>query len=102
VATFDPEDSILSAPGPQSALVESCTPAAPQRRAPFGEGRLWLSLRTVLVALQVAWLSLVGWIGGFVTLLPIAIDGAPLGRRVRPTAPRVMRLLEPPREALPR
>lgn len=95
----------MSAFGTEPALREPCTTAALQRRrVPFGEGRLWLSLRTALVAVQVAWLTLVGWIGATVTLLPLVIRGAPIGRRVRASAPRMMRLLESaaPREVLPR
>lgn len=75
-----------------------------QRRVPSDEGRLWLSLRTGVVAVQVAFLTLVGWMGAILTLLPLAIRGAPIGRKVRVSAPQVMRLLEPapPREVLPR
>jgi hypothetical protein len=94
----------LLAIGPERALHQPCTTEALQRQAPFREGRLWLGLRTALVAIQVACLTLVGWIGATLTLLPLALRGEPLGRRVWAGAPRVMRLLEPPppREVLPR
>ena len=95
----------MSVSGPEPVLHEPCTTVALQRRwVPSGEGRLRPSLGTALVTIQVACLTLVGWIGATLTLLPLAIRGAPVGRRVRASAPRVMRLLEPvpPREVLPR
>lgn len=105
VATIEREELELSASAPEPALHASCTiAAAPPRRATAGEGRLWLSLRTVLVGAQVAGFTLVGWLGATLTLLPLAIRGAPTGRRGRAGAPRMVRLLEdaPPEEVLPR
>jgi hypothetical protein len=75
---------------------------APPQRAFSHAARLWLSLRAALVAPQVACLTLVGWIGATLTLLPLALRGAPIGRRVWAGEPGVVRLLEPPREAFPR
>ncbi len=95
----------MSASGPEPALLDPRTTVAPQpRRIPLAEGRLWLDLRGALVAVQVACLTLVGWVGAMLTLLPLAMRGGPLGRRVRVGTSRVVRLLEPtpPREALPR
>ncbi len=96
----------MSASGPEPALLDARSTVAPPRRpAHLGEGRLWLGLRTGLVAVQVACLTLVGWAGAILTLLPLAIRGGPIGRRIRVGVPRVVRLLEPapPREeVLPR
>ncbi len=105
VATIEREDLDLSASAPGPALHASCTiAAAPSRRAAAGEGRLRLGLRTILVGAQVAGFSLVGWLGATLTLLPLAIRGAPTGRRGRAGAPRMVRLLEDarPEEVLPR
>ncbi len=90
--------------GPQPALDEPRTPHASRRRGPPGQRPPWLGLRTAVVALQVAWSSLVGWIGATLVLLPLAVRGAPLGRVVRPGVPGVVRLVpsSPPREAVPR
>ncbi len=93
----------MSASGTEPVLQDLRTTVALQRRAPFREGRLRLGLRTALVAVQVVFFNLVGWMGATLTLLPLAIRGAPLGRRGRVDAPRVVHLLEPSqsREALP-
>jgi hypothetical protein len=94
----------LSATGPEVLLDRPCTAAAAQRRPLAREGRLWLSLRTALVAVQVACVTLIGWIGATLTLLPLAMRGAPAGRRVWSGQARVVRLLGSPRsrEAVPR
>ncbi len=95
----------MSASRPEPALVDARHIAVPQRRRlTLGDGRIWLGLRTSAVAVQVACLTLVGWAGAVLTLLPLAMRGGPIGRRVRIAAPRVVRLLEagPPREVLPR
>ncbi len=92
----------MSASGPEPALQPSCV-AAPQRRPRLREGRTWLTLRSVLIALQVVWWTLIGWIGATLTLLPLALQGAPAGRKVWVRRPRVVRLLDArPREVLPR
>ncbi len=72
--------------------------------APAGAARLRLGLRTTLVALQVACLTLVGWIGATLTLLPLALRGAPVGRTDWSGRENVIRLLgtTPPRDAVPR
>lgn len=44
--------------------------------------RLRLALQVLAASLQVAWLTLVGWVGAFLALLPVALQGAPLGHRV--------------------
>jgi hypothetical protein len=74
-----------------------------QRPARFDEG-FWLGLRTALVAVQVVCFTLIGWVGATLVLLPLALRGAPAGRRPWAGAPPVVRLLEPspPREVLPR
>jgi len=53
-------------------------PAAP--RPPPGE-RIRLALVSVGVAIQIAWLTLFGWAGVLLTLLPLVLQGAPVGRR---------------------
>ena len=84
------------APQPQRA-------APPQLRPSFREGRFWLGLRAALVALQVACLTVIGWIGATLTLLPLALRGAPAARRVWLRRSITVRLLDArPREALPR
>lgn len=94
----------MSLSGSQPALDEPRTTHAPPRRLPPGQRPFWLRLRTAVVALQVAWSSLVGWIGATLVLLPLAVRGAPLGRGLRPGVPGVVRLVppSPPREAVPR
>jgi hypothetical protein len=51
--------------------------------------RLRLLLQTALVAIQVVWFTVVGWIGATITLLPLAVRGGPLDRRAALRAERV-------------
>jgi hypothetical protein len=91
----------LSVPGPEPSLHPPCTVAPAPRRTVSRSGRLRLGVRAVLVAIQVACVTLVGWIGATLTVLPLALRG-PAGRRVLAGGASVVRLLAPPREALPR
>jgi hypothetical protein len=94
----------LSVPGPEPLLHLPRADAPGPRRAPSGGGRARLGARTLLVAVQVACVSLVGWLGATLTLLPLALRGGPAGRRVLAARASVIRLqvTAPPREALPR
>ncbi len=94
----------MAVSGPERVIHRPCTTAPPPRRLVSPDGRLWLSLRAALVAVQVACLTVVGWIGATLTLLPVALRGAPVGRKVWPREPHLVRILEPapPHEALPR
>ncbi len=76
-----------------------------QPRALGGRGRhrtllerLRLLAQTAIATVQVAWFTLVGWIGATVTLLPLAFHGGPLGRRDQRRALR-FRLVRAPAEA---
>lgn len=100
------EETDLQLPEPELSVLQARTDAFPQRRSPFREGRGWLTFRTAVVAAQVAWFTLLGWIGATLTLLPLALRGAPLGRSDWASTAGVIRLrllqAEPPREVLPR
>ncbi len=63
-------------------------PAAPRaglaERA--GEQLRWAFV-SLTVAVQVAWFTLVGWVGASLALLPTVLQGGPVGRRVAREAP---------------
>ncbi len=94
----------MSASAPEPSIHPACTVARAPRTAPSLVGRLRLGFRTALIAAQVACMTLIGWIGATLTLLPLAVRGAPVGRSVWPERASVIRLLRtaPPREAVPR
>jgi hypothetical protein len=75
------------------ARARARTGRAPSRAGRARE-RLGLLLQTVLVAVQVAWLTLVGWMGATMALLPAVLQGAPRGGRAERRALR-MRLVPP-------
>lgn len=72
----------------------------PRRR----DGRAALAARGLAVAIALGWLALVAWVSAAVALLPLLWSGAPLGRRLRPPAPREARIIpfQARRQALPR
>lgn len=43
--------------------------------------RLRLLVQSVAATVQVAWFTVMGWIGASITLLPLALHGGPVGRR---------------------
>lgn len=77
---------------------------APYQEPPRTHGRVALTARALAVAVVLGWLALVACIAAAVALLPLAIAGAPLGRRLRPPAPREARIIpfQARRQALPR
>ncbi|HET8734586.1 MAG TPA: hypothetical protein VFM45_12540 [Anaeromyxobacteraceae bacterium] len=77
------------------------TPAPVARRR---DGRAALVARGLLVSVTLAWLALVALVSAAVALLPLLWTGAPLGRRLRPPAPREARIIpfQARRQALPR
>ena len=90
-------------PGPDSARrhLRLATSPALRRR---GDGRSLLFVRAALVAIQVTWLTLLGWVAATLALLPIVLRQSPAGRRLRPVPRRVARVipLAPRQKALPR
>lgn len=76
-------------------------PAPEPRR---GDGRVALVARGLAVTVALCWLALVAWVSAAVALLPLLWTGAPLGRRLRPPAPREARIIpfQARRQALPR
>ena len=77
---------------------------APHQEPPRSHGRVALTARALVVAVVLGWLALVAWIAAAVALLPLVVAGAPLGRRLRPPAPREARIIpfQARRQALPR
>lgn len=77
---------------------------APSQEPRRSHGRVALTARTLAVAVVLGWLALVAWIAAAVSLLPLLVAGAPLGRRLRPPAPREARIIpfQARRQALPR
>jgi hypothetical protein len=63
-----------------------------------------LTARALAVAVLLGWLALIAWIAATVALLPLLLSGSPLGRRLRPPAPREARIIpfQARRQALPR
>ncbi len=82
---------------PHFALARPRAVRMPSRAGGAPE-RLRLLLQAVLVALQVAWFTLVGWLGATLALLPVAIRGAPVGRRAERRQPRYRLLPSPTAE----
>jgi hypothetical protein len=72
----------------------------PRRR----DGRVALTIRGLAIALALMWLALVASVSAATALLPLLWKGAPLGRRLRPPAPREARIIpfQARRQALPR
>lgn len=79
-------------PGSESARAHLRIATVPvaRRRA---DGRALLFLRAALVALQVAFLTVLGWVAATLALLPLAIRRVPLGRRLRPAARPTARII---------
>jgi hypothetical protein len=77
-------------------------PAPEARRRVDSRGVLLV--RGMLVSAVLLWLALVACIVATIALLPLLWRGAPLGRRLRPPAPREARIIpfQARRQALPR
>ncbi len=75
-------------------------PDAPQRV----DGRLVLFVRAAATALAMVWITVAAWLSAAIALAPLVWRRAPLGRRVRPMAPREARVIpfQPRRQALTR
>ena len=75
----------------------------PQDRA-RAERRVMLVARGLAAAALLTWLALLACVAAAVALLPLVWRGAPLGRRLRPPAPREARIIpfQSRRQALPR
>lgn len=90
-------------PGPPLARTHLRLAGAPPVRRP-AQSRAALLLRVMAVTALAMWLTLVAWIAATLALAPLLWRRAPLGRRVRPAAPREARVIpfQPRRQALPR
>jgi hypothetical protein len=95
----------LPQPGSESPRAHLRIATAPTTRH-RGEGRFLLLLGATLLALQVAVLTLLGWMAATLALLPLAVRRTPLGRRLRPAAHPSARVIpfapRPHQKALPR
>lgn len=79
--------------------------AAPPPTRRRGDGRLLLLARALFAAAHVALRSVAAWWGAALALCPLLWRRAPLGRRARPVAPRVARVIpfhRAQRRAVPR
>ena len=76
---------------------------APQARQ-RADSRPMLAFRGLTASIVLCWLALLACAAAAVALLPLLWRGAPLGRRVRPLAPREARIIpfQARRQALPR
>lgn len=77
---------------------------APSEVPRRSQGRVALTARALAAALVLGWLALIAWVAASVALVPLLLAGAPLGRRLRPPAPREARIIpfQARRQALPR
>ncbi len=73
----------------RSHLRLATTPAARRR----SESRVALLARVLVVAAVTAWITLAAWVVATLALLPLTWRRAPLGRRLRPPAPREARVI---------
>ena len=76
---------------------------APETRRPI-DSRGALLIRATLVSAVLLWLAMVASVAATIALQPLLWRGAPLGRRLRPPAPREARIIpfQAHRQALPR
>ena len=86
----------------RAIVLEYAQPHLAVQRALPRAARLEAGVRALPVAMQVAWLTVLGWVGATITLLPLAFRGAPLGRSSWPTTPARSLPAMPRRETVPR
>jgi hypothetical protein len=90
-----------SPPPPSRAHLRLATVAIGRPRA---DGRIALRVRALGAALSLALATLAAWISTALALAPVLWRRAPVGRRLRPQAPREARVIpfQARRSALPR
>lgn len=76
-------------PASRGHLRLAVIPAAPQRV----DSRLVLFARATATALAMLWMTAAAWLSAALALAPLVWRRAPLGRRVRPMAPREARVI---------